>query len=582
MIASTNKLGTQNSELGTLSSDLRPPTSEPLSPVYHQGSVAASREQNNPLRSLTISRAVSLMESAQRGDYLELQWLYYFIEQTDPVLIALQERRYGRLAEMDWQVKTIPKQRRRRNYDEALAVEQAMALAENYDRIDNLKDAIEHLAGSTFHLYAHLNVQRDAAGQINHLEPLDPWNILRDGMFGDWYWNPSAVVTTARSLPASNRLVPEDFIIRTVARHINRPGLIKEIRKNLAEKDWSGFLEIYGIPTPIIIMPSNATEAQKSLYEAAGSAIAKGRTVALPNGSTAVFPDSTRGSVPFAEYLKWCDEQMVLAGTGGLLSMLALPQGIGSGGSDVHDAAFQSIAKAEAYRISELFQRQLDKAFLAQSFPGKPILAYFEIAAQETSDPGTVLDHAVKAKNAGLQVDPAQLSEMSGYKLTLAPVAPPPFGISSPVDSPKPEDDPDPEDDPEDQDEPAPALNSDLRPPTSDLRPPTSDLRHPPSSAAAPNLRKANAAVAATAADQFAAIQESIMRDWFANFEELARQAKSEEDFLAAVQAAIDRMPQELLTPENVAKLATPLEGALGTAMLNAVAARVEKTEAPS
>lgn len=415
-----------NQAPSTPNSELRTPNSEPLSPVYHRGSISSSREQNNPLRSLTISRAISLMESAQRGDYLELQWLYNFLEQTYDVLIALQERRYGRLDEMGWETKIIPKNRRRRSFDQTLAEEQAAALAEMYDRIDNLKEAISHTASATFRMYSHLNIQRDAAGEINHLEPLDQWNFLRNGMFGDWYWNPEATITNYRSLPESNKLVPDDFIIRTVARHIDRPGLIRYIRSNLAVKDWSGFIELFGIPTPIITMPAGATESQKSAYEAACSAIAQGRPVALPNGSTATFPDGTRGNEPFSAYLKWCDEQMVLIGTGGLLTMLSMPQGIGSGSSDVHDAAFQSIAKAEAYRISEIFQRQLDKPFLARAFPGKPILAYFEIAAQEATDPGTILEHATKANTAGFQMDPAELSEMTGYKLSVraTPVSP--------------------------------------------------------------------------------------------------------------------------------------------------------------
>ena len=391
----------------------------PATPVYHQGSVSAAREQTNPLRSLTIQRAISIMEAAQRGDFCEMQWLYWFVEQTDPLLIALQERRYSRLAEMDWECKTIPKQRRRRSFDQVLADDQTAALAELYDRVDNLKDAIEHLASGTFRMFAHVNIQRDGAGDINHLEPLDQWNFLRAGMFGDWYWNPEANVTHWQSLPESNRLAPEDFIIRCAARHIDRPGLIKQIRKNLGEKDWSGFLEIYGIPTPVITMPPNATEAQKALYEAAGKAVSQGRAVALPNGSGVNFPGEVRGNAPFSEYLKWCDEQMVLAGTGGLLSMLSLPTGIGSGASDTHDAAFQSIAKAEAYRISELFQRQIDKPFLAQRFPGKPILAYFEISAQESVEPSSILDDAVRARNAGMQMDPEELSEMTGYTLTI-------------------------------------------------------------------------------------------------------------------------------------------------------------------
>ena len=62
------------------------------------------REQYNPLRGLDIARAVQLLEAGQRGEYAELQWTYEFIEQSDPDLIALVERRLSAMSELDWNV----------------------------------------------------------------------------------------------------------------------------------------------------------------------------------------------------------------------------------------------------------------------------------------------------------------------------------------------------------------------------------------------------------------------------------------------------------------------------------------------
>ncbi|MCS6245387.1 MAG: hypothetical protein H2172_16265 [Opitutus sp.] len=49
-------------------------------------------------------------------------------------------------------------------------------------------------------------------------------------------------------------------------------------------------------------------------------------------------------------------------------------------------------------------------------------LAYFELAAKDQTDVGQLLDHAVKATQAGFRLDAAELSEKTGFKLTAAPV----------------------------------------------------------------------------------------------------------------------------------------------------------------
>ena len=59
----------------------------------HLAAVNAWRDNYNPLRALTISRAVALLESGERGAYAELQWTYRFVEMQDATLGALIERR---------------------------------------------------------------------------------------------------------------------------------------------------------------------------------------------------------------------------------------------------------------------------------------------------------------------------------------------------------------------------------------------------------------------------------------------------------------------------------------------------------
>lgn len=60
---------------------------------YHIAKANAWRDQYNPLRGLTIRRAVQHLEAGERGVYAELQWLYRFMEMQDATLGALIENR---------------------------------------------------------------------------------------------------------------------------------------------------------------------------------------------------------------------------------------------------------------------------------------------------------------------------------------------------------------------------------------------------------------------------------------------------------------------------------------------------------
>lgn len=371
------------------------------------------REQYNPLRSLTISRAVSLLEAGQRGEFADLQWTYHFVEQTDPTLFALVERRTSALLEMDYDIKAAAQDRP--DYDEKLATEQAEALRKAYDRIDNLYEAWEHLAMASFRAYAHLQPHPDPDGAVVHLEPLDQWNFVREGMYGPWYWNPEARSVTHTAL-RDKQINEPDFIIRVRRRHINRIGLIKFIRANLSNKDWDAFIEIYGIPARVIIGPPNVPEDKESDYRDAAEDIAEGASGYLPNGSEVHADDQVRGVQPFRPRLDWLEQQMVLVGTGGLLTMLA-QSGSGTLAGGAHSETFAAIARGEAAQISELFQRWMDRRVLDTAFPGRPHLAYFQIASREERDVGDVLDHAAKANQAGYRIEQSDLEERTGYKL---------------------------------------------------------------------------------------------------------------------------------------------------------------------
>lgn len=389
------------------------------------------RETLNPLKGLTIQKAIGYLEQYQRGEYADPMWLLYFIEQTDADLFALIQRRTSSICALDWDIKIVETADATPETKQ-LAEKQQKHLRQCYDRIKNLTKCFSALELSVVRGFAIVQKQiRDASGAsvpartgANHLEVIDPWRIMRDGMRGAFHYNADAKPRSSYNLTDENKLDPQldALIIRESDQSLYRIAMLKFVRANLSEKDWDSFIEIYGIPACIIIGPQNVPVEKEAQYREAAEQAAEGGSGYIPNGSDAKFPPVGSQPPPFKDRLDHLSEKLILAGTGGMLSMLAKPTGIGSGPTDAHVDTFTEIARTSARDISQLFNQYVDRPELDEAFPNEPRLAYFELAAKDKVDVNAVVDHAAKLRAAGKQIDHAQLEELTGYTLTDAPM----------------------------------------------------------------------------------------------------------------------------------------------------------------
>ncbi len=386
------------------------------------------RSQYNPLRGLDLPRAASLLEAGERGDYGELQWTYRLIEKRDPTLCALLARYDGGLLKLDWTVKTVsgPGQNgvglgRAGQFagpagaSAGDAQAQAAVLREAYGRLDNLRQALQFLVSARFRGFAHLEKWFDPAGRIRHLEPVPQWHWQRDGLGGPWRYAPAG---WGRGESGTVPVTADRFVIREVERPIDEIALLVHVRRNLCQKDWDTFVELYGVPAIFLIGPVGASQEVEDALAAKAEEVIGNYRGYLPAGSQlASVPVTARGVNPFRTYLRSLDENLVLAATGGKLSVLSEP-GVGQQAGLVHWAVWREIMQAEALLVSEVLQQQFDAPLLAQAFPGAPILAYFELCATAETDVAAVCQQALTLSQAGYQIGAAELSEKTGYTLT--------------------------------------------------------------------------------------------------------------------------------------------------------------------
>ncbi len=379
----------------------------------------AWRDGLNPLQGMSLPRMVGLLQAGERGQYSDIQWFYYYMERSDAMVQAVLQRRRSAFMGCDWDVRvpaSTPAQAegcrlKAVGGDQVLAEEQAAFLREAYDRVENFRDAVAFLFTGFFRGFGHLEKHFGPSGLVTRLEPVEQWFWVRDGLFGTWEYNPDALSGRKRGLPID----PASFVVFESV-PLNRILALAYLRKSLNERDWDSYLEVFGIPSTFLVGPPNTPAAKEAEYQAIAEAIISDGRGYLPNGSDVKHVNAYGAKPPFLDRIEYLDRQITLAGTGGLLTMLAEP-GSGTLAGNAHADTFLQIARSDAAILSGIFQEQFDTPLLREFFPDQPILAYFEFAPPAADEVSRVVRDAVELAKAGVRIDLNELSEKTGYRL---------------------------------------------------------------------------------------------------------------------------------------------------------------------
>lgn len=373
--------------------------------------------ETNPLRGLTLKSAVELIEEGERGYYSLLTWCYRFVEKRDATLRAAKHRVRAAVGKLDWDIKTVSRVPKGM---EKLAEEQAFALREAYERIDNLEAAKKHLVSAQFRGYAHLEKHYNQAGDVVHMEPIPQWHWCRKGLNGEWEFNADARMGVRSGTPIDRA----NFIIREIDDPIDEIALLAYVDKEMAKAGWSKAVKRHGLPFVFWVMSEAVAAtlvsdpAKLEAWRQVMAQVANDATGMFPGGDIKMLDISSKGGeMPHDARIKSLNEEIVIAATSGKLTMLSEATGLGSGNADAHSDTFDEIAQDLAKEISEDFQEQFDATFLQEAFPDQPRLAYFAIAAEDAEDVKTYIGNVKSLKEAGYTVAAKEVAEKTGYEV---------------------------------------------------------------------------------------------------------------------------------------------------------------------
>ncbi len=365
------------------------------------------RQTHNPLRGLNSAVLTGYIEESERGATASLQHLIYWIERENAPLIALEERFRSALSELDWTIKIpehVPPEHRQ------LAEQQQQKLTEFYHGLRGFRKSIEELGMARFRGVAFLEMA--IIRGVPSLDPVPPVYFCRDG-FGPWQYNRTAAAGSVNG----EALDLTRWVVREADVPICRVAARLHVIRSMCLADWQGYIETFGVPAIFAIMPEGVSPSDRLEFQDIMERIISDARGTLPAGSKleTVTGNNGAGGSPFLELMDWCDKQLVLAGTGGLLTMLA-ESGSGTLAGGAHMEAFELLARREAVMVSECLQDQMDQLVLNKWFPGLPQYAYFELEGAEENDPDKVVAHAAALKAAGWTMKTPQLAEKTGYE----------------------------------------------------------------------------------------------------------------------------------------------------------------------
>jgi len=204
-------------------------------------------------------------------------------------------------------------------------------------------------------------------------------------MFGEWKYNREARSGEDGGEPVERG----NFVAVEAPMALDRILAVQYLRRNLALRDWSSYLDVYGLPSVFFVLPTGVTKTEDvAKFQTIIEELVKDGRGCLPNGTEVKYVDGggPGSKPPFRDHLDYLDKQITLLGTGGLLTMLA-ESGSGTLAGSAHQQAFDQVAKGDAVLVSEALQRDFDKPLLDAAFPGWPVEAGFALMTPGETEP---------------------------------------------------------------------------------------------------------------------------------------------------------------------------------------------------
>jgi phage gp29-like protein len=305
----------------------------------------------HPIRSLTPARMKSIFLEAEVGNIATQCYLFDDMEETDPHLYAEIKKRKSAVLSNDWDVcaPDNPSETELKNRE---------TLEDILENIEGFEHSMMDLLSGIGYGFAAVEIEWQNKIPVKlHFVP-QPWFMinkerelrLRNNTYDGLKMNKFGwIVHTSK---AKSGMLARSGLYRIIA----HPWLAKQF----ALRDFSEFLEIYGIPAKIGKYDANSTrDDQDRLYNALAE-LNRHAAGIMPDNMNIEFMEAAKGtSDPFKTLIDYSDTVISLAVLGQTLSSTASSTGLGSGVANLQGEVRYELMRSDAKLLAKTISKQL-------------------------------------------------------------------------------------------------------------------------------------------------------------------------------------------------------------------------------
>lgn len=365
---------------------------------------------------LTFKQLRSIIDSGIDGDIADAMQLFIEMESFDPRLASVANTRRLALTGLDWEIVSAAKIQSSVQ-DKELADDVASHINEQFDKIEHLDCALEHLSTAIGPNLALLETIWESS-RLVELSPV-PYNRLTMDLRKS---------TDIRVITADERLGIEarspQFVVHIpngkTASPLFGSLMVAQaqiwLAKKLALADWGAFVELYGIPLRIgsydDSTPTEAKDLLKKFLHNLGSA---GWALKHRSTSIDIIESSQRGTSPHEAFVNSLNREQSILWLGGNLTS-DTTGGTGTfAAAEVQDRVRADLRDDDIKREARTIREQIIQPMVRLAFPNRDVpVPYFRRVKPETVDRIKEAELIYKAQMASIEVPEAWARERTG------------------------------------------------------------------------------------------------------------------------------------------------------------------------
>jgi phage gp29-like protein len=187
------------------------------------------------------------------------------------------------------------------------------------------------------------------------------------------------------------------------------------ICKSYTVKDWTAFIETYGLPLRLGRYGPSATKEDVEILFRAVANIGTDAAAVLPESMKIDFEGGdkgTGGDKVFENLARWTDEQTSKAVLGQTMSS---DNGSSMAQAQVHNEVRHDVAKADAKSVTTTLMRDLVKPYVDLNYGVQKQYPKLKIIIEEAEDVDMIMRHTAEMVDRGMQIKQSEVRSKLGY-----------------------------------------------------------------------------------------------------------------------------------------------------------------------